>query len=81
MSNYLWIEGAGMTGFFDFEDALDPRDDFVRARIRRFVQVDVAGAHVVVDVPPEGRSAEGQRRVVSGAHVHAVEVFEEQRPH
>lgn len=42
-SSDFGVERAGVTGLFDSEDTLHPRDDFVRGWVGGFVEVDNAG--------------------------------------
>lgn len=74
------IQCARMASFLHLQDALDPCDDLVRARIRRLVQIDVARLDVLLDVTIERRRTARQRRVVIGANVQLVEVLQQQRP-
>lgn len=76
----LWVERARVTRLFDAQDAADPRDDLVRRRVRRLVEVDDAVAHVLGQRALERRRAGGDRRVVAGAHVEPVVVAQQQRP-
>jgi hypothetical protein len=69
-----------MTGFFDVEDFLDPRDNFVGAGIGGFVEVDNSILEVLLEGSLEGRVAGGNWGVVRGEHIHLMVVFEQQRP-
>lgn len=80
LTSGLGIEGARVASLLHLQDALDPRDDLVRTRIGRFVQIDVARLDVLLDVAVERGRAKRQRCVVIGADVQLVKVLEQQRP-
>lgn len=74
------IQRSRVSSLLHLQDPLDPGDDLVRTRIRRFIQINVSRFNVLLDVAIQRRSAERQRRIVVRPDVQLVEVLEEQRP-
>ena len=54
-SGNLWIQSSGMAGLLHAEDPLDPGDNFVRARISRFVEIENAAFDVFGEGALKGR--------------------------
>lgn len=69
-----------MASLLHLQDTLDPCDDLVRTRIRRFVQINVPGTNVVLDGAVQRRRTERQRRVMICAHIQFVNVLQQQWP-
>ena len=76
----LGIEGTGVAGLLDAEEALDPGDDLVGGGVGGLVEVDDAVFEVFGEGAFEGGVAGGDGGVVAGADVEAVVVFEENGP-
>jgi len=76
----LGIEGTGVAGLLDAEEALDPGDDLVRGGVSGLVEVEDAVFEVFREGAFEGGVAGGDGGVVAGADVESVVVFEEDGP-
>jgi hypothetical protein len=64
-SAHLGIEGSAVSSLINSENLLDPCDDFVRGRIRGFIEVDYARANVGFEVCRFIRTAAVQKVFVS----------------
>ena len=73
------IKSARMARLIDFEDLLDPGDDFMGAGVRRFVQVDHSILLQDVEWAFCGRKSAGQRREVGGFDVQFIEMLKRVR--
>lgn len=69
-----------MTRFFDPEDPFNPGHDLMRRWVRGLIEIDDSVPDVFGQRPLERGVTGGKRRVVSGSHVEAVVVLEEDRP-
>lgn len=76
----LGVEGTGVAGLLDFEEALDPGDDLMGGRVGGLVEVDDAVFEVFREGAFEGGVTGGDRGVVAGAYVEAIVVFEKDGP-
>ena len=76
----LGVEGTGVAGFFDAEEALDPGHDLVGGRVGGLVEVEDAVFEVLGEGALQGGVAGGNGGVVAGADVEALVVFEENGP-
>ena len=76
----LGVEGAGVAGLFDAEEALDPGDDLVGGRVGGLVEVEDAVFEVLGEGALQGGVAGGDGGVVAGADIETLIVFEEDGP-
>lgn len=76
----LGVEGTGVAGFFDAEEALDPGDDLVGGRVGGLVEVEDAVFEVLGEGALQGGVAGGDGGVVAGADIETLIVFEEDGP-
>lgn len=76
----LGVEGTGVAGLLDAEEALDPGDDLMGGRVGGLVEVDDAVFEVFREGAFEGGVTGGDGGVVAGADVEAIVVFEEDGP-
>ena len=69
-----------MTRFLDPEDPFDPGDDLVGRWVSGLVEIDNTVLDVLLERALERGVTGGERGVVSGSHVEAIVVLEEDRP-
>jgi hypothetical protein len=67
-SGDLGIEGTGVTGAVNAEDALEPGDDFVRGWVGWLVEVDDSRRDVRLEIALEWCAARGDWGEVAGAN-------------
>lgn len=79
-SCHLGVKGTTVTGLLDTENASEPRDNFVRGRVGRLVEVDHTRLDVALQVTFQGRATVRDRGEVRAADEKLVVVLEEQRP-
>ena len=69
-----------MTGFLNLENTFNPSNNFMRRRVNGFIKVENTILDILIERALDRRVTGGKRSVVSGSHVEAVVVFEEDRP-
>ena len=69
-----------MTGLFDFQNASDPGDDLVGGGVGRLVNVDDAGADVVLDGSLQGRAAVWDGGEMGRSHIELIPALQEKGP-
>ena len=69
-----------MTGLFNFQNASDPGDDLVRGGVGRLVDVDDAGADVVLDGSLQGRASVRNRGEMGRSHIELIPALQEKGP-
>ncbi len=71
-AGHLGVERARVARLLDAQDPADPRDDLVRRRVRRLVQVDHPGRHVRLEVALQRRAPVRDGRKVRRPHQQLV---------
>jgi hypothetical protein len=66
------VEGAGVSGFFDVENLLDPGDDLVGAGIGGLIKVDHSVLEIIFQRALEWGGSCGDRGVVGRKDIHFV---------
>ena len=79
-SRNFGIESTAVSGFVHPKNFSNPRDNFVRGRIRRFVQIQHSVSYVVVDFSLQRTASLRNGRVVRSSGVELVVIFQQQRP-
>jgi len=72
----LGVEGAGVTGFVNLEDFLDPGDDLMGGRVGGLVEVDHTVSLEDIDGTVSGGVAAGKGSEVGGLHIELIEVLQ-----
>ena len=76
----LGIECTTMSRFLTAHDPLDPRDNFMRARITRLIKVDDTVLQVLLERSLERAVSSRDGRVVTTPHMQFIVCLEQQRP-
>lgn len=69
-----------MTSFFDFKYFFNPSNDFVRARVRRFIKIDDSVLKILFHLSFKWSRSVRYRCIVGTKYVHFVIVFKKKRP-
>jgi hypothetical protein len=69
-----------MACLFDTQNSLNPGDDFVRRRVRGFVQINDSVRDVIFQLSGQWRRATGDGGIVRRPHEQLVIVSQQQRP-
>ena len=74
------IKCSRVAGLLNTQNPFDPCYYLVWTRIGRFVHVNESWSHIILKVSFQRRGAKGKRRIMIGAYIEFVKIFQQKRP-